>query len=96
MPDGGLAAGDAVLVAKALPDAARGVPLLAPALLVLVEVPLDDRPYASSIFSLGSFTGICGERSGAASFAYTVLRETPTFRAISEMDSPLLRSWRIE
>ena len=52
--------------------------------------------YASSIFSLGSFTGICGERSGAASFAYTVLRETPTFRAISEMDSPLLRSWRIE
>ena len=38
--------------------------------------------YASSIFSLGSFTGICGE--------------TPTFRAISEMDSPLLRSWRIE
>lgn len=52
--------------------------------------------YASSSFSLGSFTGICGERSGAASFAYTVLRETPTFRAISEMDSPLLRSWRIE
>ena len=44
MPDGGLAAGDAVLVAKALPDAARGVPLLAPAPLVLVEVPLDDRP----------------------------------------------------
>lgn len=52
--------------------------------------------YASSSFSLGSFTGICGDRSGAASFAYTVLRETPTFRAISEMDSPLLRSWGIE
>ena len=35
---------DAVLVAKALPDAASGVPLLAPALLVLVEAPLDDGP----------------------------------------------------
>lgn len=44
MPDGGLTAGGAVLVAKPLPYTARGVPLLAAAPLVLVEVPLDDGP----------------------------------------------------
>ena len=41
-------------------------------------------------------TGICGDRSEIASFAYTVFRETPVLRAISDMDSPFFLICRIE
>lgn len=52
--------------------------------------------YRSSAFALLFFTGIRGDRSGIASFAYTVLRETPVLRAISDMDSPFFLICRIE
>ena len=52
--------------------------------------------YLSSAFALLFLTGICGDRSEIASFAYTVFRETPVLRAISDMDSPFFLICRIE
>lgn len=52
--------------------------------------------YPSSVLALPLFTGIRGDGSEIASFAYTVLRETPVLRAISDMDSPFFLICRIE
>ena len=52
--------------------------------------------YLSSVLALPLFTGIRGDRSEIASFAYTVLRKTPVLRAISDMDSPFFLICRIE